>query len=165
MKATENKMTKIQAFVGKTQFEKLRYYAQTLNLPLSRLVSYAIENEIDKLKPFDLVVKLPKSIEYKPDTYAKEASKIVNFLRGQEYGMTLDLLLVLKTDIGLKSYDDVINGLLECIHHKILEKKTYRHKQGEHYRLKKDSEREDAVKKKTDRYELFQKLKREFQDE
>ena len=114
-------MIKLQTFVGKTQYEQLKFRSEVSKLPMSRLIAIAIDYELQKEKPFEWDMKIPGG-EYLEFTYADEAGKIVNYMRtlGSK-GMSLDLLLLLRADMGIKDKNTFMQGFRECLEKKVVE--------------------------------------------
>ena len=120
VKREENMMARAQGYIGHKHHDALERFAKMYDLPISRLVAIAIDNEMEKDKPFKLDLKLPS--EYVEYAHAKEAGKILDFMRGLRIGMSLDLLYIMRHDIGISDRDLFLAGFKECIMKEQIEK-------------------------------------------
>lgn len=114
--------------------EKLQYHSSDRGLPLSRLIAFAVDNELAKEKPF---ANFPRSIpdeEHEEYAYADQAGKILQFLKGTG-GLSLDMLIVLRHDIGVPDISDFLAAFKECIDKKFVEAYTP-HRAGRYFETK-----------------------------
>lgn len=121
----ENRMFKIASYVGKAHIEKLKFYSKKYKLPISRLIAIAVDNEIfdcnlDTEMPFYWNTKIPEN-DFVENTYADEAGKLVKFLKMDSRGMSLDILLVLRHEVGIPDKEKLLLALRECLDHNLLE--------------------------------------------
>jgi len=167
---SDTRCKKIEGYIGLEAEKKLLNFAKMYKLTKSRLVAIAINNELDKETPFKVDFTLPEGIiEF---SYAHEAGKIVTYMKGLRNGMSLDLLYVLRHDIGVPDADKFLAGFAECLQKEMLEsyvapanvKYTNSH-DTTLYRLKLNNPVvRKKVMKKASKYEQYQKLKKEFGD-
>ena len=92
-------------------------------VPISRLVVYAVDNELDAPVPFNYPTDLPAT-EYVQYAYADEAAKIAKFLSAFASGTGRDTLLVSRRDIGVPNADALLCGLRELIREGVVEEVT-----------------------------------------
>lgn len=170
MSDNDKRLKKVQSFISQYHYNKLLYWSQETKLPMSRLLSIALDKEIEKDVPFQFDMSLPRD-EYVEYAYADEAGKILNFMRSQSTGMGLDLLLLLRYDIGIPDKGVFLAAFRECFEKKMLEAyrphaPKYAPKPDEnyfHYRIPGTSTKErKKVRKKASKYETYIKLKKEF---
>lgn len=79
--------------------EKLKKIALERKIPMSRLIAFAIDHELQKEMPFQW--DLETTTEYDSKAFAKESTMIKDFLRKSDIGMGLDMLLLFRYLIGV----------------------------------------------------------------
>ena len=94
-------------------YKRLELYRLTRNIPMGRLIAQAVFNELQKDKPFDIQFK--PSTPFLPTRHDREAQILLKYLKKNNRGMALDLLLISTEDIGL-SQDEIYWGVRE-LHH------------------------------------------------
>lgn len=83
-------------------YKLLTEMSDTLRVPVSRLILYAIDNELDQTKPFNYPLdwgSLPPFQEYQ---YAKEAANLLEFLSRLTYGLGVDHIIVMRRQYGIE---------------------------------------------------------------
>lgn len=143
--------------ISKTLDEKLLKISEATGVPPQRLLAFQLEG-IPLVK-----YEIPK-VDWEEYAYADQAHKIITYL--QKYGsdIDLDLLIILRHDIGLPNIDTLLKAFAECIHHKfiITKMKIPRFHPDKPprqvYGLIKNT---DTIKNK--RYTQYLKLKQEFE--
>lgn len=172
----ENRMLRVASYVGKAQMDKLKFYSKKYKLPVSRLIAIAIDNEIFECNletemPFYWNNKLPEN-DFVPNSYADQAGKLVKFLKLDSRGMSLDILLVLRHEIGIPNKEHVLYALKECLNNNLIEvfKAPESVKYGKEfpaitlYRIKSSSPGvQKKIRKKVDDFAKYQKLKKKFE--
>lgn len=153
--------------------ELLDKIALSKKIPITRLVAIAIENELLKDNPFNYDIDTP-SEEYTPLAFASEAQKILDYL-GKVSGLSLDMLCILRHDIGIPDKKLFMLAFRECLLSNFLEEfkpkmprfVTFKYDDDYvFYRIKGSGKKEQKeIRKKASKYETYQKLKREFKDE
>lgn len=123
MKFKNITLIKKVALVSKYHCIELDKVKNKTKIPLSRLLTIALDNELLKDKPFDLDFTFPDSIDF---AYADEASKILDFLSVNKFGIGLDNLLLLRHDMGIHTREAFLGGFNECLSRNILD--SYRPK-------------------------------------
>jgi post-segregation antitoxin (ccd killing protein) len=118
-------MKQAVGWISKYQHKRLEEEARKKGLPLSRLVAIAIDRELERPDAFKFDMNLP-TIEYVEDgfEYADEAGKILHYLRTQKEGLSLDLLLILRHDIGVPDREIFLAAFKVCIDKDFVEKYT-----------------------------------------
>ncbi len=86
----------------------------------SRLISFAIDNELDTPKPFNYPCDLPTD-EYKEYTYVKEAGLILQFLKIVPNGVLKQTIALCRRDIGIESRKVLLAALRELFEKEIVE--------------------------------------------
>ena len=131
----------VTVYLSKSVYNILKAESDRTSLPLSRLVAYAVDNELDANEPFRYDTALLDK-PYAPDSYQNEAGKIYKFLEKIEksaVGIGRDLLMLARRDIGIMSKDEFLLGLRELYECEVIEEvkpsnKTFK-KYDESYRL------------------------------
>lgn len=158
---------KMEIHIPKAMAEIIRIKAEEVNLPMSRLICFAIDNELDSAVPFNYLVQWPMN-EYIEDAYAEEAQKIYQFMMKFPSGLGRDMLMLCRRDIGIPNKNDLMLGLRELIEKDLVEETapskhttfTY-NKDYKYYRLK-HLQRSELINKKRQQLE---KLKAEIEEE
>lgn len=92
----------LMVYVPKSLAHILKAKSDELELPISRLICYALDNELDVETPFNYPCPLPSS-PYAPFAYAEEANKILTYLGKFPSGTGRDTLMLCRRDIGVFS--------------------------------------------------------------
>lgn len=162
-------MVKIQAFVSKKHYEFLQYYSRIHKIPISRLIAYSIDEQCIISDPFNMKLEIPKS-EYTEYAFANEAGKIITFLKTQRVGMSLDMLYIMRHDIGISNREAFLNGFRECLEKEMLEAyqapKSSKYAQNFDvvlYRVKgTDRSTVEKLKKRESEREQYERLKKKY---
>lgn len=97
---SEEKIFKKQpALISHYHYETLLRISQKRNIPISRLICIAIDNELLKERIFELETELPTANT--DHVYADEAGRILAFMKKHDAALTLDNFLLLRFDIGV----------------------------------------------------------------
>lgn len=116
----EGKMRKLQTWVSKHASGAVMFKSMSTGVPVSRLVAIALEHELEREKPFEYDVTLPAD-EYVEFAYADDAGKILNYLRGDSQGFGLDMLCLLRHDIGIPDKTTFLLAFRELLSKDLLE--------------------------------------------
>lgn len=167
----ERLLMKASTNIVEEDYEKLLYYSELTGHYKSRLIAIALHNELKKEKPFKLPIDMPDTF-YEEFKYADQAGKILNFLRKLDTGASLDLLYMLRNKIGIPDSEEFMEAWRELIEQDILKSYLPKPKYGKvnvknpFYTLKgNDIEAKKKKRKKATRFERYQKLKKEFENE
>lgn len=172
-KIPDSKFNRVQANIGKVHADKLSKFSKMYNLPVSRLIAIAIDNEIfDNDKPFKIDLSLPE--DFQEYAFAEQAYQILVFLRTQKVGMSIDMLYVLRHDIGIADRETFLGAFKECLDKGMIEP-VIAPKSIKYGNLERETTLYQATKikiagkdkedlKKDARYEKYLKLKKEFDD-
>lgn len=167
----ERRMVKISGWIGKVHFEKLMKIADQKKLSISRLIGIAIDHELfESQNPFHFDLSSPdeKYVEY---AYAEQASKIVEYMRDLKSGIALDVLFILRRDIGIPDEREFKLAFRECLSKNLLESfpapKSVKYLKIEDtvlYRLNINSKVESEKKAKQIReLKMLEKLKKKYE--
>jgi hypothetical protein len=151
----------ITVYLPKSVYCILKAKSDQTNLPLSRLVAYAVDNELACGEPFRYDTALLDK-PYVQDAYSEEANKIYKFLEKTEksaVGIGRDLLMLARRDIGIMNKDEFLLALRELYECDVIEEvkpsnKTFK-KYDEMYRLIKT--------KKVNAYELKKRTRKQLE--
>jgi hypothetical protein len=142
-------------------------------LPITTLVAIAIEHELQRDKPFDYDVSLPKD-EYLEFSFVDEAGKILDFMR-KFAGLSLEQMCLNRHDMGIPDHDRFMLGFRECLVNQMLE--TYTPKTSSFSKFKYPDDKvfyrvkgsgkpmAKKIRKDANDFEKFQKLKKKFKNE
>jgi len=111
--------------VSLIQYEKLSNFCKMYNTYISRLVGIAIHNELEKDQPFKLDLTLPDLNNYVPNAFAEQAGKILHYLKDSEINFSLEMLYLVRDDIGILDKEEFLGGLKTCLDAGILETFIY----------------------------------------
>lgn len=134
----------ITSHVPKGISRRLKAESELRQIPVSKLICYALDNELDCNPSFNYETKLPDS-PYREFEYAEEAGKILQFLTRhfQDVGTGLDTLLLFRRDIGIESKERFLLGFRELLNKKLIEEFYPRYakfKYGKDYRYYRPSD-------------------------
>ena len=102
-------------------FAQLKALSIARELPVSRLIGYAIDNEFDFDPPFNYPCALPTT-PYKAFEYAEEAAKILKFLITETAsGLGYDMILLLRRSIGIPDRERTLHGIRELLEQGMIE--------------------------------------------
>lgn len=90
----------LNIFLPKEQFDYLRDLSDERQLPISRLISFAVDNELDQTIPFKYDILEPTT-EFVEDAYIEEAGKIMRFMQHFPGGIGRDSLMLFRRTIGV----------------------------------------------------------------
>ncbi len=172
MEYSPNRLKKVSGYITDKHYQEMLRLSQEKKLPMSRLVAVAIDNEFQTDKPFEWPMYPVIEGEYVEFAYAHEAGLILNFLKTQMNGMGIDLLLLLREDIGITDKEVFLAAFRECLEKGLLE--SYVPKAGKyapapaegyyHYRIPGTGPKENKkLRNKVTKYEKYLKLKKEFE--
>ena len=165
--------SKIIGHVSRHTREILDEIQQKKKLPMIRLIAMAIEHELERENPFEYDVTVP-SDKYVEHAYASDAGKILTYLK-RSSGMSLENLCIMRHDIGIPDKKTLLLAFRECLLSRQIE--SYKPKKQLNskfdyneddvfYRIKgAGTFKKKVERKKATRYDMFQKLKKEFKNE
>lgn len=111
----------LELHIPRSIYKILKDYSEQRRLPATRLVAYAIDNELDCNPSFNYPTIAP-AMPYVPNAYAEEAGLILDFLKKHfKNGMGLDLLTLLRRDIGVPNKNTFLLGIRELQEAKLIE--------------------------------------------
>lgn len=175
-KKSDNNMQRLQVWVSIYHAKELRRLSKKLKLPESRLIGFAIDNEMLEggEDAFNVDLSLPDNLE--EFAYAHEAGKILNYMKKMRVGITLDLLYINRHDLGVSDRNAFLAGFAECLKQGTIESfvvPAENVKTGETDILKYRARVNNPVtrkkilkkaKKKENEYEEYLKLKKKFEN-
>lgn len=142
-------------------------------ITLSRLVAIAIEHEFERPNAFEYDCSLPDDnyVEY---AYVDEAGKILKYMSNSP-SMSLDLMCLVRHDMGIPDRDTFLLAFRECVEKGFLESckppssswSLFKYDETQvFYRLKDaNTMKFKKARRQSTKYEIYQKLKKEFKDE
>lgn len=144
---------------------KIKEYALKNNLSVSRVIAFAVDNELQKDNPFEFNTELPTQ-EYTEYTFADEAGKILNFIKTLRNGSAgLDILLLLRYTIGVPDKDIFLAAFKDCLDRGMIESfmpAKIRYENYLYYRLAgQPTTRSRRMREKS--YKEYQRLKKKFE--
>lgn len=111
-----------KVYVPRSILAELQRLSQEKGLPISRLILYAIDNELGSHAPFKYDCEVPVT-PYKEHAYTEEAQKIYRYMYKFSAGLSQDQLTACRRDIGIPSKDAFLHGLRELLNLRLLEYK------------------------------------------
>lgn len=103
-RAPTDPLTDLRSYMPRSVYEKLKHHAEMLGLPISKLVCFAVDNELDTVTPFNYNIELPKG-NHDPTNYAHEAGSILAMIKRFPNGTGKDMLMLLRRDMNIESKD------------------------------------------------------------
>ena len=101
---------KITTIVSNYHNEKVRDFVKLRKISLSRMIAGIIDNELSKENPFDFDCRLPDVNTYDINAYSDQGGKIISFLDTSDKGYGLDVLTMLRYDIGVPDKLEFLAG-------------------------------------------------------
>lgn len=148
---------------------KIRGVAGLRKITMSKVIAIAIDNELERDKPFEFDLTLPNSDDTIEYAYADEAGKILSFIKGLRVGAGLDILVMLRYDIGIPDKKVFLAAFKECLDNDVLESFKPKPSYGKaplaedyvYYRLK-GHETPRVKRNKESEYNKYMRLKKKF---
>ena len=101
----------MKIYVPKTLHTVMQNFRTVRGIPIARMITIAIFNELKRDKPFDL--KLKPDTPFIPGKYAEQGSLVFKFLVANGGGMALDLLVLSREMLGIKDEDTLLHAVRE----------------------------------------------------
>lgn len=89
----------------------LMAYRASKGIPITRLITIAVYNEMRRDKSFYL--RLQPETEFKAGKYTNEATVLMRFLKENHGGMAKDLLILSRHLIGIDDEDAILHAITE----------------------------------------------------
>lgn len=117
---TEDRLyRKIATLLPSALAQRVIDIARDTRIPISRLVAYAIDNELDCKPPFNYPITMPTT-DYVPNLYNKEALAIFNFLKQYPKGQPMDSMILLRRNYGIEERYKVMEGIRELLYQEMV---------------------------------------------
>lgn len=110
----------VTVYLPKSLAAILKSYSDKRGLPVSRLVCYAVDNELDTAHPFNYECDLPESpfVEY---AYAAEASRMIEYLERFPSGTGRDVLMLARRDMSIPNRTELMLAYRELLETQMVE--------------------------------------------
>lgn len=104
----------LKVYIPRSTFKMLDELRFERQVPVSRLIAYAIDNEFDSKIPFNYPCALPAHdfIEYE---YADEAARMATFMERFPAGVSKDSLMLLRRDMKIEQRSRVMGAYRELL--------------------------------------------------
>lgn len=147
---------KLTSFMPTDTAAILTQIADERGVPVSRLIAYAVDNELDLETPFNYPIPKPDT-EYVEFAFATDAGKLLRFLQKLKGGAAPDTLLICRRMIGIDKREHVMYAYRELLEQGLIEEfypksKNYR---GRDYKRVRVIE-EDIGRNPVKRYKTFE---------
>ena len=113
-KADTKRFVKIAGFTSSKTYRKLELHSEKNHISISQLVAIALDQQFDKDYPFLLNTELSDD-DFVDYAYADEAGKIMSFLDDTEIGSTLEVLYLLRSEMGIENREAFLGGFRELM--------------------------------------------------
>lgn len=114
-------LTKVDTNISAYHKERLQAISKSRDIPMSRLIGFLIDTELQKENPFDVDIALPIK-NYSGYRHLAEIAKIVNYMREKMTLETgLDVLILLRNEIGIPDKNLFLAAFAECLNGKQVE--------------------------------------------
>ncbi len=104
----------VTAFLPKGTLAILKELSRTTGLPMSKLVSIAIDNELDSPAPFNYPCLLPSTV-FVPGAYVEECQLITRYLMRFPSGCGREQLMLSRRDIGIPNRETLMMAYRELL--------------------------------------------------
>jgi len=98
--------------IPREQWAVLKQFSEVTMLPISRMVSFAIDNELDQRVPFHYPIEEPQTT-FVPYAYSQEAMQVLQFLKRFNSGLSKDMLLLFRRSMGIPNKTVLLLALRE----------------------------------------------------
>jgi hypothetical protein len=112
MKNPDNPFGFWKAFLPLETIEILKERSRVTGVPISRLIAFAVDNELDAPNPFCYLTELPDNV-YIEGAYMDQAQKILRFLQKFPSGIGRDMLMLCRRDMSVGNKQNFLLGLRE----------------------------------------------------
>lgn len=103
----------VQVYLPQAIYDILKAKAEKRGLPMSRLVGYAVDNELVSGEDFAFPCDEPKTA-FVPDSYVEEGGRVYRYIR--KFGpMSIDQLVLARRDIGVPEKHAILLGIRELL--------------------------------------------------
>lgn len=117
----------VRVYLPKSIAVILEAQSDLKNLPISRLIAIALDNEMTHGQPaLDYPLDKPTS-PYIEQAYADEAGKILKFIEASSTPLSLDMLMLCRRDIGIMQKDVFMLGIRELFEVGLIEEFRPKH--------------------------------------
>ena len=90
--------------------------ARNLNLPLTRAIAIAVDNELETAKPFDFPIPNVDDIPYVEDEYYQEGGEIEKYIiKNWSNGIGIEMLLLCRKDFNIPDKTHVVLAVRELM--------------------------------------------------
>lgn len=117
---TDNLFRMINVYVPASVYIILAKASEEKEIPMSRLVAYALDNELDSPTPFNYPSDLPTD-EYKEFMYAKEAGRVMKWMNSVPGGVNKESIMLCRRDFGIETRREVLYALRELFEKDMIE--------------------------------------------
>lgn len=174
MNETDFLVSKVIGLISNHRRAEMERICMEKQMPLSTLVAVAIDHEFERSDPFEYDQDTLELDEFVEGAFIEDASKILSYMK-KFSGLSLTMMCALRHDMGIPDKTTFLYAFRECRLKGFLE--SYHPAQSglskfkfddnyEFYRIKGSGKKAaKKVRRKATKYELFQKLKKEFKDE
>ncbi len=107
-------------YIPKSLMDPLKDFAKGMCLPVSRLICYAIDNELEASIPFNYPCKLPESV-YIRGTYSDEAMRVTDLMRKFTQGAGKDMIMMHRRAMGIPNRETLMLALREMLESGVVE--------------------------------------------
>ncbi len=115
-----NPFDQIAVFLPKQLARIVRETSERMGLPMSRLIGYAVDNELLAVQPFAFPCPLPMNT-YVEHAYMEEAQRIYNYLLKFPNGLGRDQLVLCRHDLGIPNKETFLQGLRELFEREMIQ--------------------------------------------
>ena len=159
--------------LSKKHYELIKEKASITGSPVSRVVGCLVDGAIEADIPFTYDTTLPEYNERTASIYSKEGGKILDFLEPMRFGVGIDLLMLLRHDLGI-SKESILHVIMDCLTNGLIEAvKPVPNKYFEYpddyrnYRLTKEEGHETKRKRKnrSNEYDTYLRFKKKYEEE
>ncbi len=112
----------IKVYVPKALSTMLRGKAKSMGLPVSRLVSYAIDNELES-SAFNYPCPLP-TVQYIDFAYVEEASRMYQYMTKFPSGAGRDQYMLCRFDMGIPDKNTFMLAFRELLQKEMIEERA-----------------------------------------
>lgn len=119
-KKEDEAFAEVKIFLPKSLHFMLKAKSDKDRIPVSKLITIAVDNEMDVDTPFYYPAIVPTT-PYVESAYVDEAGKLYSFLEKVEYGIGLEHLLLCRRDIGIEDKSTLLLAYRELLKNDLVE--------------------------------------------
>ena len=110
----DDDMIDVQTRLAISTKDHLTELSRTMGVSRSRLIAYAVDNEMDSPQPFNFAIQLPTT-PYVEGQYMSEAGKVLRYIARSNNGCVREAVILCRRDIGVPDKEILMLAVRELL--------------------------------------------------